>query len=681
MKNWNVVVIATAVAVSVLATGCADERAPINRVQANALDKSFFVGDDLQSTEDDPEFYTAVTVVDVPYGADSAGVFPGLVGSLHRVKWEITETTLNARMTYEMFDGVDGHGAKTTNNGEVIASWAIDAHFDIRRAYNESTGEEYNVIEENTKDRPWYQRQYFRVDWSANQIASSRLWDPMQGQSFDVESLAYYVSDPSHPDAPHFDVQQGYFDITNKLHLSPKMLDLGGGPIPACFYRASFVVGATYPFGNCENSEVTLRYSFREVPLEGSDRWTDYEPINWDGARMSSFGIFTRERLGWDRNYGIVDDEWRRFGQRYNIWQRSHSDVSCGTEESALAAIERAAEKTGISADMIDPLSCDPQRDGDFNCNGELEPELGEFADGTHDECERLWGSKCDGLVGKCTLPLSHRTVRPVPWHYTIDSGDQVIFESTERATWQWDAAIRVGVQTGRYAECVRTGTASLIDSPWNDAYEGYVDEITARPLCAELFPTDTSYDDAELDAVREVNMCTKLAYNEAEGSGPAFFERYAACTDSAGTTAVSEMTPIVVLCHSPVSAGDHPSCGEAGTIARPGDIRYHQVNVWPTRQSSSPWGYGPSLSDPLTGEIISAGINVYNAVTDVAAQSFLDQVRWINGELSSSDITSGKYVHDWVQAEGYAKSQTGVQMRKEDVQKRIAGLDHLVTQ
>ena len=47
----------------VVAFGCAEERAPINRVQPNALAKSFFVGD-LADPGDDPEFYMRTTVVD-----------------------------------------------------------------------------------------------------------------------------------------------------------------------------------------------------------------------------------------------------------------------------------------------------------------------------------------------------------------------------------------------------------------------------------------------------------------------------------------------------------------------------------------------------------------------------------------------------------------------------------------
>ena len=41
-------------------TGCAEERDPINRVQANALAKSFFVGEDLLNPHDDPEFWISL---------------------------------------------------------------------------------------------------------------------------------------------------------------------------------------------------------------------------------------------------------------------------------------------------------------------------------------------------------------------------------------------------------------------------------------------------------------------------------------------------------------------------------------------------------------------------------------------------------------------------------------------
>jgi hypothetical protein len=68
-------------------------------------------------------------------------------------------------------------------------------------------------------------------------------------------------------------------------------------------------------------------------------------------------------------------------------------------------------------------------------------------------------------------------------------------------------------------------------------------------------------------------------------------------------------------------------------------------------RRSASPWGYGPTLSDPLTGEVIQGGINVWNSVTDQAAQTMVDQIRWMNGELADFQITSGDYIQEWARA------------------------------
>lgn len=588
-----------------VAGACAEEREPINKVQANALEKSFFVGADLKTPTDDPEFYTAATITDVPLGADQAGVFPGLVGGLRRVKWEILEDVLNARLTYEEIDGSDGHGSKTTNDGRVIGSWRIESHFDIKRAYNATTGEELNVVEENSSDRPWYERKYFRVDWSQNLVASSMWWDPISaqgafGDSIDTESLQYYVDDPNNPDAPVFDGKQGYFDITNKLYLKPKMVTVFGQTLNACLYRGSIVIGATAPWGNCENSEVTVRYSFKRVAQPGEEGHTDYEPMHWDGSRMNSFGIFTQDRMGWDNRYGIIDNEWRRFAQRYNIWMKSHTTLECNTPEQRLAKL-------------------DPHADAD--------------KDGTEDQCATADpGSRCDDLTGLCTIPYAKRELRPVVWRYTVGSeGDTLMFDWTRKATQEWDMAIRGAVQAARLVECKRTNgkSAGLGDAG----------------ACAGQFPMKQAEEVADME------------------------QTYAG------------IRPMVVLCHNPVVEGDDSACGEVGTKVRPGDIRYHHVNVWPTRQSQSPWGYGPTLADPLTGEAISAGINVYNAVTDTAAQGFVDQLRWMNGELKSSDISSGSYIRNWIESDlgkGSKASRElagGMKMTRAEINKRMAGI------
>ena len=56
--------------------------------------------------------------------------------------------------------------------GAAVAAFRIESHFDIRREYNTVTGEEFNVIVENTSDQHWYDRQFMRVDWSQNLLTS-----------------------------------------------------------------------------------------------------------------------------------------------------------------------------------------------------------------------------------------------------------------------------------------------------------------------------------------------------------------------------------------------------------------------------------------------------------------------------------------------------------------------------
>ncbi|MCC6897810.1 MAG: hypothetical protein IT377_02485, partial [Polyangiaceae bacterium] len=208
--------------------GCAEERDPINRVQANALAKSFFVGE-VASPDDDPEFYMRVTVVDVDSGAGSDGLFTNSDAQpTMRVRWEITENLLIARLTYERIDGTDGKGVRRTPDGQAVAAYAIESHFDIKRSYNEATGEELNVVVENDTDRPWYARAHFRVDWSKNLITSAYELDTLSQLGIyygvEVEPIAYYVSDPTNADTPVFDPKRGYFDVTHKVWAKPQII-------------------------------------------------------------------------------------------------------------------------------------------------------------------------------------------------------------------------------------------------------------------------------------------------------------------------------------------------------------------------------------------------------------------------------------------------------------------------
>jgi hypothetical protein len=548
--------------------GCAEERPPINRVQPNALEKSFFVGA-LSEGSDDPEFYYRPTVVDVDFGAAQAGLFTASYAqTLVRVRWEVAEDALLARLAYDRVDGTSGAVEEGTE-GQIVAAFAISSHFDIRRSYNPQTGEELNVIEENTSDRPWYQREFMRVDWSQNLITTAYELDTLAALKMyadtplSYEPIAYFVDDPSHPDRPFFSPDEGYFDVTNKVYATPELIDTPYGTFTACTFSAD-IFGGTFPEGNCNPAEVKLRLSFKRVVD------TDYEPVHWDGTRMDMFGMFTTAtRLGYDRNYGIVDDKWYRFASRHNIWEQSHARDASG---------------------QIIACNTDQTTYGDNDPTIDVNP-----FDGTQDECAAAGaGSRCDRFSQACTVPFRQRETRTIPLYYGPDN-DPSLWETSRSVTAEWDSALRHAVHTARYTECIRTG--GNLSQPLIDA-------------CKAEYP---------------IGLPDALA-------------------------AVPE---ILVFCHNPVETGDHPACGTPGLLARVGDLRYGMVNIIQDPQVPSPWGILADAVDPLTGEVVAASINVWNAVTDLQSQSMVDMMRWYNGELSNEDVIAGNFVNSGVAIRG----------------------------
>jgi hypothetical protein len=581
-----------------LLTSCASERAPINRVQPNALEKTFFVGQQLSVDEDDPEFYYRPTVVDVDYGASQSGLFTATwAQTMGRVKWEITEDLLLARLAYERIEGTTGNGIDETRTGQIAAAFKIDKHFDVKRDYNSQTGEELNVVVENDSDRPWYEREFMRVDWSQNLVTTAYELDTLAAvkifadEPLVYEPVAYSVEDPADPDAPTFEAEAGYFDVTNKLYVTPQVLDTPYGKFPACFFSPDAFNGG-FPIADCNPVEVKVRLSFRRVED------TDYQPVDWDGTRMDMFGMFTTgERRGYERNYGVVDDKWYRFASRHNIWVESHARGEDG-------------EYVPCNTEATTPPGADPDRDTPTITGGA-------------DECDSVGnGSRCDKFRHACTLPYREREVRTRPFYYGPESKDE-LWETVAKAVEQWDNAVRHAVQTARYTECLRTIQADAVQS------------------------------DAEID--------------ECKRQYPIGLE-----------DALEAVPPVFPFCHNPVIEGDHPSCGEVGLKVRVGDLRYNMANLIENPQAPSPWGILADAVDPLSGEVVAASVNVWNYVTDVRSQLMVDQMRWYLGELTNEDVSSGRYLNDYLSAGTRAvpRSPSAPLLDEDQVNRRIAAID-----
>jgi hypothetical protein len=149
--------------------GCGDNQPPINQVQTNVIEKSMLAG----------SWYMTEQTIDFDYEAAGLGFVgevsqDGTGGGMARIRWVIDEDYLYAYRDYLATEDAQNpmQAQDSSFLGQPIAAYTIESHFDIRRTYNTTTGEEQNTIVENTTDNRWWDRRFMRVDFQRNLIAS-----------------------------------------------------------------------------------------------------------------------------------------------------------------------------------------------------------------------------------------------------------------------------------------------------------------------------------------------------------------------------------------------------------------------------------------------------------------------------------------------------------------------------
>lgn len=356
LNRSTLLALATLVAVSLSVTtaGCPGV-GDIDRTQPNKLRKSALSG----------EWYTLQTVVDVPYS--TSFTFIGeQTEKAERITWDVQESFLIAYRSYDLVDGTD-HASNIEGfdaDKAAIAVFPIVSHFDIQREYNSATGEQTNVISENSSDKPWYDREFMRVDWSQNLAPNFNF---LVGSVSQVPG-AHYIQDPTDPDSLLFSQknddgtwtdQQGeagtsldhidYFDVVHHIFASPETIALEDydGTIyeePACWYYGYYGYGAA----DCSPAEITIRSSFLKVDPANTYEPRDYpdneilrdengEPIRVNYVDRDSlapdpdgfvarapffdkFGYFRTEREAYDRRFGETHSGKVTLINRFNIW-------------------------------------------------------------------------------------------------------------------------------------------------------------------------------------------------------------------------------------------------------------------------------------------------------------------------------------------------------------------------
>src|SRR6185436_19135052 len=122
---------------------------------------------------------------------------------------DITEKYLVGYRAYDYAPGAENpFTGDANNNNTPFLKFAISSHFDVKREYNPGTGEQTNVISENTTDRTWEKRQYMRVDWGVdlNEMTSPTIQSPAQNAISETD-----YGNPRYGDRPI--ISNGYIDF------------------------------------------------------------------------------------------------------------------------------------------------------------------------------------------------------------------------------------------------------------------------------------------------------------------------------------------------------------------------------------------------------------------------------------------------------------------------------------
>ncbi len=325
-----------AAAIAFVAVGCSQPEL-IDRTQPNYVKKSDLL---------DGQWYIKETVVDLPKTPGAPGVI-GSGGKLEKIRWEIQGGLLVGYRSYEVVPGADPRVDPVKSKigdvrfrdgkpfkGNPVFVYNIESHFDRQRQYNAATGEVTNVLVEDTSDRPWYQREFMRVDWRRNEVRNYQSvttdvgmrqglyvrYITDQDQAAHNESMVYSCSDGSEHRSSSLACPAGtkltYFDFTLQAISDPPSIDYPGyGRLPYCLFN---------PMVDCESANEKIRISVMKVDEARVD---DYEPLVYTDKMMVKFGFFRNELYTYNKDHYYTYSGQQFFAMRHNIWLKSKEPV------------------------------------------------------------------------------------------------------------------------------------------------------------------------------------------------------------------------------------------------------------------------------------------------------------------------------------------------------------------
>lgn len=598
-------------AVAMWGAGCAQDVGDIDRTQVDKLEKSLF--------ENDDEWYFRQTVVDTDFQG-SVGLFNAYESLTKRVRWLITEDTLYAMTTVEPVDGVtEGFEDEEDRRLGIVAAFPIKGHFDIQREYSASTGEQSNVITENTSDREWYERKYFRVDWSTNLADGYGLFGSQAG-SLSAASIDI-PQDDEQVDPNRTQISDEYIDTVTNYHYQPD--------IYACYY--AFGLDSVY---HCEGGDVKIRNSFLKVPEEKTYQPMDYTDQaylkNDDGTRIMSMRLYDP-----DLN---------------SVFQIECNDEALRFEENEFG---RARED-----------SCSPATFDMFSRFGYFRTERIRWDEqlGPDVEANRLYYANRwniwqtafneDGSVRE----MNERRAKPITFYLNVEYPKDM-YDAAQEVARQWDDAFKEAAvrarSGGELSDTLLTELeGELMDDFGHDKMYRIVPNSCSPPMLAEWYDQNGDVDGLFAEMQDRAGV---------DGVEDAFW----------ATSNTRKHQFCAQLEHVTPNSGDR-----AFTYERVGDLRYSFFN-WVEQEV--PWlGYGPSAADPITGEIIAGNANFNGTAIRTYGPVAADYIQYMNGELDDDTLRLGEHMREFLQlqqADARTERQGLSTEGKQEMARRVGAL------
>lgn len=590
--------------------GCAKQQPPVDRVGTNAVAKSHF---------EDASWYFGRTVIDVDYEGGRLSTFPGDaaldfqgsdLASMPRIRWVIEEDSLLAFRDYELVEGANPDASEPGEFlGQPVAAFEVEKHFDIRRAYDDATGEELNVIEENDTDRPWYEREYMRVNWATN------LLPGYYGQTSDLFAVL------------------GFFE-----RQSADLFIQSGSDFPES-WQPRFHVMACDGVGD-----------ERETCTEDERPWAE----DYSADELYAFDFVTQELLAPE---SVIDP---LTGREVNWCQSNFTDAPTCTTTAVYVRnsfLRVSDARQYVAENWVDSRF---ERAGYFRLERPTVDRSTDPTDPAYFETDflnysinrhNIWYDWYDEEGNP--LPYAERRVRPIVFYTTPELPAHLV-ETSFEVIGRWDEVFMQTVRRLRGAPpAVYPDVTCQTDDP--DAYCACVEDPdsgeTLNPTCPGRYEAFETPAQAEARGARDPYDCwvdvpdgARPDLNRADLSDAHFDAWFGA--EQRGDECVVRLR--VNSCNK-ASIRDNGGTAEGLSCQERGDSRFKFLS-YVDQPGTGFLGIATLRGDPVTGEILVGDANIGGPALDSYRTTALQMYDLVNGELSNEEFLTGEDVRAYLE-------------------------------